>query len=92
VNPNCPEIEGIKTQPLVDALAAANPKKTGLSVITPPVATLAAVDKALQSGLTNIWLQPGAEDDKVLAVAKQHSLLLHSGPCVLVELGVGDHE
>eukprot|EP00048_Salpingoeca_helianthica_P015402 m.226605 g.226605 ORF g.226605 m.226605 type:complete len:142 (-) comp16991_c0_seq1:161-586(-) len=92
VNPTSPEIEGIKTQPLDDLLAAADPAKTAVSVITPPVATLATLQKVTGKGITNIWLQPGAEDAKVVAFAKEHNLVLHSGPCVLVELGVGDHE
>ena len=39
-------------------------------------------------GVTNIWLQPGAESEQVYDVAKSIGAeLIAGGPCVLVKLG-----
>jgi predicted CoA-binding protein len=38
--------------------------------------------------VTNIWLQPGAEDEHVYQVARDLNLdIIAGGPCVLVKLG-----
>ena len=43
------------------------------------------------TGITKLWLQPGAHNADVLAAAKDLNLqLIYGGPCLLVQLGYDD--
>lgn len=56
--------------------------------------TVGVLEEASKLGISKIWLQPGCEDSAVLEKAKALGLnqMIHSGPCVLVELGFsGEH-
>eukprot|EP00434_Breviolum_minutum_P029898 symbB.v1.2.026438.t1/scaffold2642.1/size74247/3 len=60
----------------------------GVSVITPPKVTLQLLDVVSDLKIRRLWLQPGSESQEVLQRAKELQLgLIHSGPCLLVELG-----
>ncbi|CAK9049653.1 Enoyl-CoA hydratase domain-containing protein 3 [Durusdinium trenchii] len=60
----------------------------GVSVITPPKVTLQLLDLAKELKIQRLWLQPGSESPEVLQRAEELQLgLIHSGPCLLVELG-----
>ncbi|KAI1817933.1 CoA binding domain-containing protein [Poronia punctata] len=45
------------------------PKRTSLSVITPPPVTLEVLKEAKRVGIPAVWLQPGTFDDEVLSFA-----------------------
>ncbi len=82
VNPKLDEIEGQTCYP---DLASLPEPVHGVSIVTPPAVTEAIVEQAAAAGITNIWMQPGAESDKAIARAGELGLeLIHSGPCVLV--------
>eukprot|EP00043_Microstomoeca_roanoka_P027366 m.14306 g.14306 ORF g.14306 m.14306 type:complete len:140 (-) comp7582_c0_seq2:272-691(-) len=94
VNPREEQVEGVKTYPNVqEALGHCNAETTGASIITPPAISLEAVKALVAGGVSNIWLQPGAEDEATIQFGDQHDLknFLHSGPCLLVALGFSDH-
>lgn len=84
VHPREPIVEGI---PAVSSLRALPEPVDGVSVIVPPAVTLSVLDDAHAAGCRRLWLQPGAEDDAVIAKAKALGLeLIAGGPCVLVAL------
>lgn len=84
VNPSYAEVEG---RPCVASLAELDAPVHGVSVITPPAVSLGVVEEAARLGLSRVWLQPGAEDEAVLARAEELGLeVLAGGPCLLVEL------
>lgn len=84
VHPLEKEVEGIAC---VASLRDLREPVDGVSVIVPPRATLGVLEDAAAMGLTRIWLQPGAEDNAVLAKADELGLeLIAGGPCVLVAL------
>lgn len=63
-------------------------KDYGVSVITPPKATLELLEVARDLGVRRIWLQPGSESPEVLKRASELDMgLIHSGPCLLQVLG-----
>lgn len=77
-------VEGI---PAVASLRDLTEPVDGASVIVPPDVTLTVLDDAVAAGIRRLWLQPGAEDDRVLRKASQMGLeLIAGGPCVLVAL------
>lgn len=84
VHPTEAEVEGL---PCVRSLRDLPEPVDGASVIVPPPRTLRVLDDAVAAGVRRLWLQPGAEDDAVLARAAELGLeLIAGGPCVLVAL------
>jgi uncharacterized protein len=85
VNPNATEILG---QPVYKRLSDLPEKVQSVSIITPPVVTESVVEEAIKLGVRNLWMQPGADSEKAVKVAKDAGLnVIYGGPCLLVELG-----
>ena len=85
VNPNAETVEGHTAYP---DLASLPEPVHGISVITPPEVTESVITQAADMGIHNIWLQPGAESETALELARQHGLnVIAGGPCALVVLG-----
>jgi predicted CoA-binding protein len=79
-------IETIATVNSINELP--NPTKTALSIITPPKVTLKVLEDAKKIGIQNIWIQPGGEDEKVIAFINENKSVLNvifGGPCILVK-------
>ena len=85
VNPSADEVEGLQAY---SDLASLPDSVDGVSIVTPPEVTERAVEQAIQLGVENIWLQPGAESQTAITHAERAGVnLLSGGPCVLVALG-----
>ncbi len=77
-------VEGV---PAVASLRDLRETVDGVSVIVPPDVTLTVLDDAMAAGIRRLWLQPGAEDERVLRRADELELeIIAGGPCVLVAL------
>lgn len=88
VNPRAKVIEGITCYEDISSLPA---EVKSISVITPPAITEKIVDDAINKGILNIWMQPGAES--AVAVKKcqdAHINVIADGSCILVALGFKD--
>lgn len=84
INPTADEVEGFLAVPNLSALAT---PVDGISVITPPKITEKVVQEAVDLGIKNIWLQPGAESLAAIKLAEQNDVnLISGGPCLLVVL------
>jgi len=89
VHPAQKEIEGLACVASVDDLP--NEVKS-ISVITPPQITEKVVQRAVQKGIENIWLQPGAQSEVAIDFCRGKGInLIADGTCVLVELGFSGH-
>lgn len=85
VHPRETEIEGLRAYPSLGALP--EPARA-VSIITPPEVTAAVVEEAAGLGIRHLWMQPGAEDEHVLELARSLGLEpIAGGPCLLVVLG-----
>lgn len=85
VNPRCKEIAG---NPVYATLADLPEKVEAISVITPPPVTEQVIDDAIAAGVKHVWMQPGAESKAAVEKAEKAGLsVIHSGPCILIELG-----
>jgi uncharacterized protein len=85
LNPRETEVEGETAYP--DLAAVPKPVRA-LSVITPPPVTERLVQEAADHGVQHVWMQPGAESRKAVALSKELGLtLIYGGPCLLVVLG-----
>ncbi len=85
VHPTADEVEGLKAFP---NLASLPEPVHGVSVITPPPVTEKIVQEAVQLGIRHVWMQPGAESERAIKLARQSGMnVIAGGPCLLVVLG-----
>jgi len=84
VNPNAAEVESQKSySTLVDVPEPLH----GISIVTPPKVTLEVVEQAVALGIRHIWMQPGAENDAAIELARSaQANVIANGPCLLVAL------
>ena len=89
VNPNAAEIEGI---PCAATISDLPPDVESISMITPPEVTAKLVPLALERGIKNIWMQPGAEHPDAVALCRKQGInVIADGSCVLVVMGYHEH-
>lgn len=89
VNPSGGQIEGLEAYP---NLAAVPGEIDGVSIITPPAVTEKVVAQAIELGVKNIWMQPGAESAAAVAAAETAGAnVIAGGPCILVTLHYREH-
>lgn len=89
VNPNEPEIEGIPCAATISNLPA---DAVSISMITPPAVTLKLVPLAIEKGIKNIWMQPGAEHPDAVALCRESGInVIADGSCLLVVMGYHEH-
>lgn len=85
INPREELIEGL---PVLSSVADLPDDVKSLSIITPPQVTEQVVNDAIRKGITNIWIQPGAESDRSIRKCVVHGInIISGGPCILVTLG-----
>ena len=85
VNPKADEVEGLQAYSDLTSLPES---VDGVSIVTPPEVTERVVDEAIELGIQNIWLQPGAESPRAVSRAERAGVsIIAGGPCVLVALG-----
>jgi predicted CoA-binding protein len=84
VNPTAKEIEGVAAYPDLASIPGA---LDGVSIITRPAITEQVVQDAVNRGIKHLWMQPGAESERAVALAeKSGANVIAGGPCVLVAL------
>ncbi len=89
VNPNEPAIEGITC---VASISDLPPDALSISMITPPAVTAQLVPLALEKGIRNIWMQPGAEHPDAVALCREKGVnVIADGSCLLVVMGYHEH-
>jgi len=89
VNPKEKEIEGI---PCVATVLDLPDEVNSISIITPPSVTEKVVELAIQKGIKNIWMQPGAESSAAVSKCRKHNInVIADGSCLLVVLGYHEH-
>ncbi len=84
VNPRVDAVEGI---PTFAQLADLPEAIYGISIVTPPAVTQEVIEQAIELGIGNIWMQPGAESESAIARAEAVGAnVIAGGPCLLVAL------
>lgn len=84
LNPTADQIEG---HPAFARIADLPEVPDSLSIVTPPQVTLQVVLEAIDAGVQNIWMQPGAENEDASAAARAAGInVVDDGSCVLVML------
>lgn len=67
------------------ALDELRERPTIVNIVVPPHETLRVLEMCLELGLMNVWVQPGAEDEKVLSFLQEHDFNYLANACVMVE-------
>jgi predicted CoA-binding protein len=84
LNPVADEIEGHKAYAKIGDLPMV---PESLSIITPPEVTRQVVFEAMDAGVQNIWMQPGAQDIRASEAAREAGInVIDDGACILVLL------
>ena len=84
VNPKLSEIEGIKCSKSISDIRE---KIDVVSMIVNPKIGIQLVDEVSGAGIKNMWCQPGAESEELIAKARENGINVIYHECVLVELG-----
>jgi uncharacterized protein len=83
VNPNEAEVEGLRTYPTVADVPQAIDMAT---VYVPPEIGITLLEGFERKGIPEIWVNPGAESDELLAEAKRLKLNVIAA-CSIVGIG-----
>ena len=83
VNPNEAEVEGIRTYPTV--LDVPQPIDMA-TVYVPPEIGITLLSQFEQKGIPEIWMNPGAESDELLAEARRRKLNVIAA-CSIIGIG-----
>ena len=85
IHPKEAEIEGLQCYPDLNSVPETI---QSVSIITPPAVTESVVQDAIEMGVINLWMQPGAESKEAIHNAENAGInVIHSGPCLLVVMG-----
>jgi predicted CoA-binding protein len=84
VHPALDRIESTKVFPSLRDLPA---KPDAVSLVVPPSATEDAVRDCQAIGVTQVWMQPGAESDEAIDLCEAAGIDCIHHRCVLVEMG-----
>lgn len=89
VNPKEKIIEEI---PCVASVGELPAEVKSLSIITPPKITERIIEEAIARGIDNLWMQPGAENQRAVARAEMAGInVIADGSCLLVVLGYSEN-
>ncbi len=83
VNPNESQIEGLPTFPTVSAIPGPVDRA---SLYVPPGVGLGMLDEIQRKGIRELWVNPGAESDALIARAEQLGLDPIQA-CSIVDIG-----
>jgi predicted CoA-binding protein len=86
VNPQRPTVDG---DPAFPSVASLPEPPTIVNIAVPPEATLDVLAACREAGLTNVWLQPGAESPEVEAYLDAHGFEYLTNACIMVRTRSG---
>jgi hypothetical protein len=87
INPVYKDVDGDLTK---SDLLSLDEKVDCVSVVVSPKRAKKVVKDAIETGIENIWFQPGTYNSEVIELAKKGNLNVVYDNCVLVELGKRD--
>jgi predicted CoA-binding protein len=82
VNPNRTTVDGDETFASCDELPA---RPTIVNIVVPPWVTVEILEKCLELGLKNVWVQPGAESSEVMSYLEDNDFNYLANACIMVQ-------
>ena len=83
VNPGLESVLGEKCYPSLTALPV---KPDAVNFVVPPRVGEPIIAECAALGINNVWLQPGANGDNVVAAAQKAELNVIHKSCIMVEI------
>ena len=83
INTGVQEILGQKCYPTLKDLPV---KPEAVDLVVPPRVGEQILRECVELGITNVWLQPGADTQPVVNLAKELGLTVVDHACIMVEL------
>jgi len=83
INTGVNEILGRKCYPTLKDLPV---KPDAVDIVVPPRVGEQILRECTELGITNVWLQPGADTQPVINLAKELGLTVVDHACIMVEL------
>ncbi len=84
VNPRLEEVDGLKCYKRVSDI----PFTVDVAdIVTPPQVTEKIVRECKDKGIYRVWIQPGAENEKVIEFCKENKVNVIYNLCVILENG-----
>lgn len=80
------DIEKFDNDPCYRSLSDISPSIDGVFINVKPEKVMEILEEVKKAGITNVWLQQGAESEKALEFAKQNNLQISSNGCILMYL------
>ncbi len=81
VNPNRSTVDG---DPSFKQLEDIPEPPTIVNIVVPPEVTSQILQQCLEQGLTNVWLQPGAESPAVMTFLQKNKFNYLANACIMV--------
>jgi hypothetical protein len=81
VNPNRATVDG---DPAYSSLDDLPESPTIVNIVVPPDATIQVLRKARALGLSNVWIQPGAESPEVMSYLNENEFNYLANSCIMV--------
>lgn len=84
INPTAPDIDG---DPCYPSLEAAPVKPNAAVFVVPPAAVASGLEQCARLGISDVWLQPGAEPEDAGQLLDRLKLSgVYGGPCIMVAI------
>ncbi len=81
VNPNRSSVDGDKAFKRLEDIPQ---RPTIVNIVVPPEVTSDILQQCLDLGLTNVWLQPGAESPAVMTFLQENNFNYLANACIMV--------
>ena len=90
VNPKAAEVDGDRCYPSLSSL----PQTPEVAVmVVAPAVTEAAVAECARLGITQVWMQPGAESAAAVVACRENGIeVVAGGPCLMVLLRTAPYQ
>jgi predicted CoA-binding protein len=82
VNAKRPTVDGDEAFASLEAIPT---KPTIVNIVVPPKVTLGVLRKCLALGLSNVWVQPGAEDTEVMNFLEANGFNFLANACIMIQ-------
>jgi len=80
-----PRRSTVDSDPAFKDLERLPEKPTIVNIVVPPPVAASVLKESLKLGLTNVWLQPGAESPENLAFLQENGFNYLANACIMVE-------
>ncbi|HHT27258.1 MAG TPA: CoA-binding protein [Firmicutes bacterium] len=82
INPRMSELDGRMIYP---SIADMPQKPEAVVIVVPPQIAVETIKEAAAAGITQVWLQPGAESPEAIEVAAELDMSLIYDSCIMVQ-------